>query len=69
MSVVLVSDPGLLNTGHVLLNMPQYRVVERKQLTGLNVGHILLNMPQYRVVEHKQLTGKQHNMYCGSFHG
>jgi len=33
MSVVLVSDSGLLNVGHVLLNMPQYRVVKDKQLT------------------------------------
>jgi len=34
MSIVLVSDSGLLNVGHVLLNMPQYRVVKHKQLTG-----------------------------------
>lgn len=34
MSVVLVSDSGLLNAGHVPCNMPQYRVVKHKLLTG-----------------------------------
>jgi hypothetical protein len=29
-----VSDSGLLNVGHVLLNMMQYRVVKEKLLTG-----------------------------------
>jgi len=34
MSIVLVADSGLLNVGHVLLNIPQYRVFKYKQLTG-----------------------------------